>query len=169
MRHTATSSIVRHAARLALATLLVGASGCRSATDNGRQEDAPCPQTYEFGNYGCARIVALVEGPAAPWPAAYRLDVRASPVRTALGAVSALAPDARFGPVPLQLTLWGPPPPRPDDTLSVWVVARMRDDSPTSVIGRPLPLVAADSTLTVVQFAPVGDVPRVDTLRLRLR
>ena len=169
MRHLSTSSAMLHAARVALATIVFATAGCRSATDSEHRELAACPQTYEFGNFGCARVVALVETPPEPVPAAYRLDVRAVPARPASGAGPSLADEPRLGFVPLQLTLWEPPPPGVRDTLSVWIVARMLEDLSPPVVGVPLPVVAAESTLRVVRWAPVGGVPPVDTVRVVLR
>lgn len=168
MPHTSMSAVALQVARAAFA-IAFAASGCRSATDNDRQELAACSQTYEFGNYGCARVVAAIDGPPSPWPTSYRLDVRAVPARVSSGASVAVAPQPSLGAVPLRLTLRGPPSQAVGDTLSVWVVARMLEDPWPPVVGVPLPVFAADSVLRVVRWAPVGGVPQVDTVRLVLR
>ena len=80
----------RRALAAALAAVTLGA--CRAVTSTEeRGNPLACQQTYEFGNYGCARLVALVEGPPAPWPASYRFDVRAVPVSPAAGASTVFA------------------------------------------------------------------------------
>jgi hypothetical protein len=114
-------------------------------------------------------VLAIVEGPPAPWPPSYRFDVRAVPAVPDANAIlgSAIAEPLDAGPVPLQLTLWIRP--AIGDTLSVWVVARLLEDPRPIVVGVPLPTFAVDSALRVVRFAPVGAVPPVDTVRLVLR
>jgi hypothetical protein len=156
--------------RLALAAVL--AAACRAPTAGERPDRAACPQTYEFGNHGCARVLALVEGPPLPWPASYRFDVHATPARPVRWVEPALATTPGVGPVPLQLTRWEAPPSgvgTAADTLSVWVVARLLEDPRPIQVGVPLPTFAADSVLRVVRFADVGSVPPVDTVRLTLR
>jgi hypothetical protein len=113
-------------------------------------------------------VLALVEGPLAPWPASYRFDVRAVPPASAAGVSTATPPAPGVGPMPLQLTRWLQPP-GSADTLSVWVVARLLEDPRPIVVGQPLPTFAADSALRLVRFAPVGVVPPVDTVRLVMR
>ena len=163
------SFLVHRISRVALAAVALGAGGCRSVTDRTRADPVACPQTYEFGNFGCARIVALVEGPPTPWPARYRFDVRAVPARSSSGATVTIAPEPGVGPVPLQLTLWGGPASAEGDTLSVWIVARLLEDPAPPVVGVPLRTFAADSTLRVIRFAKVGAVPPVDSVPLLLR
>jgi hypothetical protein len=142
-------------------------SGCRLTTAV-REDDRVCRQTYEFGNYGCARVLVMFEDPTAPAPASYRYDVRAVPANDRDGSTpSAFAPNPGPGAVPLQLTLWSPL--RAGDTLSVWVVARKLEDPRPVVVGVPLPVFAADSALRVLRFAPVGSVPKTDTVRLVLQ
>ena len=145
---------------------MIVASACRSATGADEEDPAACPQTYEFGNYGCARLVAIVEGPPTPWPASFLFDVRAIPIGEFSGLGVALAPAPGLGAVPLQLTLWQPPPQFSGDTLSMWVRAWMLEQAAT---GGRLTVFAADSVLRVVRWAPVGEVPPVDTVRLVLR
>ena len=161
-------------AAAACATVLLAAGACRTTTGveqriEQRLDPAACPQTYEFGNFGCARVLALVQGPPQPWTTRYRFDVRLVPAREDAGAPRYVAPTAGPGPVPLQLTLYTPRTPRPLDTLSVWVVGRLLDDSPPPPVNVPLPTLAADSVLRVLRFAPVGARPAVDTVRLDLR
>jgi hypothetical protein len=152
------------------ATVFLAAGACRSTAGvEPRVDPEACPQTYEFGNFGCARVLALVEAPPQPWTTRYRLDVRLRPARPDAGVSPYVAPAPAPGPVPLQLTLYTPLMPTPVDTLSVWVVGRLLDDSPPPPVNAPLPTLAADSVLRVLRFAPVGGRPAVDTVRLDLR
>jgi hypothetical protein len=158
------------AAAAACAAALLAAGACRSTAGvEPRLDPALCPQTYEFGNFGCARVVAQVEASPQPSTTRYRFDVRLVPARPDAGVSLYVAPMPGPGPVPLQLTLYSPLMPRPVDTLSVWVVGRLLDDSPPPPVNAPLPTLAADSVLRVLRFAPVGARPAVDTVRLDVR
>jgi len=154
MRHS--RSIVALAATL---------TACHPATTTARRDNT-CAQTYEFGNYGCARIVALIDLPPRPWPDAYRYDVRAISVGASAGTTSSYSADVTQHAV-LTLTLMAGPPSGTGDTISVWVVAKMLDDTNRST-GRPLPVFAADSVMKVVHVATVGSTPSPDTVRLSL-
>lgn len=149
--------------------VLAGAAACRFITGDEDEDNSICPQTYEFGNFGCARMVVVVEGPPTPWPSLYRFDVRAIPLRTNAGFEYGFAPSDSVGSIPLQVTRWDRGAQAPDDTVTVWVVARMLDDGYAIQTGRPIPTVAADSALHVLTFAAVGARPPVDTIRLVLR
>lgn len=144
------------------------ASGCEWAPTNLVTDSDVCPQTAEFGNYGCARLVVIVQGPP-PWPALRRMDVRAVPAREHTGADLALAPRPDTGAVPLGLIRWHPPAAGSEDTTSVWVSARILDDPQRGPAGVPLTVFAVDSVLHVARFAPVGSRPPTDTVRLTLR
>jgi hypothetical protein len=147
---------------------IVFAAGCEDLVINGRFEDPfACQQTYEFGNYGCARLVVIVEGPPQPWPAAYRWDTRAVPARDGTGTDLSLVPNPAPGVVSLRLIRYEQPAPGSEDTASVWVSARMLED--TRAVGVPLPVFAADSVLHVARFAPVDGRAPEDTVRLTLR
>jgi hypothetical protein len=146
------------------AAALVATGACRDATGVRRlPELTACPRTSEFGNLGCARIVAVVEGPQVPWPAAYLLDVRAQAARPISDVPPTFASEPRAGANLLQFTMWSPPKPTAGDTLSVWVVARLTDD-----YRAPGARFSTDSVLGVVRFAAVGAVPPLDTVRLVL-
>lgn len=145
-----------------LAALLLLAAGCGSTTD--AADRGECPQTYEFGNYGCARVLAVVQPPA-QLPAKYRYDVRAVPAAGPNRDPLAFALVTTPGEVPLNITLWSPLP-GSADTISVWVVARLLEETPGSA---SLSTFAADSVLRLVRFAPVGAVPKADTVPLALR
>jgi len=151
------------------ALILLGTVGCRSTTVADRLPPDACPQTYEFGNYGCARVLVSLAQPPQPWPSAYRLDVRLRPADANAGASTAIAPDPQWGDEPMVLVRWGPPPAAAGETLSVWVVAKMLEDPSPPVVGAPLAVFAADSVLRVLQFAPVGAVPPTDSVTLVVR
>lgn len=154
------------ARRAILCGAMFGAAGCSLLT--GSDEDpAVCRQTYEFGNYGCARMVVIVEPPPQPWPVGYRWDVRAVAAREGTGTDETVSSRPDTGAVPLRLIRRMQADPGSQDTASVWVVAKMLED--TRAIGVPLPVFAADSLLHVARFAPVGSRPPVDTIRLTLR
>ena len=159
------SPTLRIMMRNKLAALLLLAAGCGSATD--AADRGECPQTYEFGNYGCARVLAVFEAPQQLPAKGHRYDVRAVPARGPSRDPLAVAPSAAPGGVPLELTLWSPLP-GGGDTISVWVVARLLED-PGPSSGAPLTTFAADSVLRVARFAPVGAAPKTDTVRLTLR
>jgi hypothetical protein len=141
------------------------AAACeRAPTELATGGDA-CPPTREFGNYGCARLVVMVQAPPQPWPAPYRWIVRAVPARERTGADLALAPRPDTGAVSLELIRWQPPAAGSEDTTSVWVSAQLLDDRP----GAPLTVFAADSALHVARFAAVGARPPTDTVWLTPR
>jgi hypothetical protein len=154
------------ARRAILCGAMLGAAGCSLLTGSDA-DPAVCRQTYEFGNYGCARMVVTFQPPPKPWPAGYRWDVRVRAVREGTGAGAAFPPYPDTLPVTLELIRYQMPDPGSEDTSSVWVVAKMLEDS--RAIGVPLPVFAADSLLHVARFAPVGSRPPVDTIRLTLR
>jgi hypothetical protein len=69
----------------------------------------------------------------------------------------------------LEFILHTPLLPATADTLSVWVIGRLLDQSQPIVANVPLPTFAADSVLRVLHFAKVGSPAIVDTVRLTLR
>jgi hypothetical protein len=156
--------MTRRRAGFALLGAMLWAAGCERATPTDLAESDACPRTAEFGNYGCARLVVMVQGPPQPWPTPRRWDVRAVPVRERTGPDLALAAHPDTGAVALFLIRWHPPAPGHEDTTSVWVSARMFEDT-----GAKLTLFAADSVVHVARFAAVGSRPPVDTVRLTLR
>ena len=158
---------------LTLAISVPLSSGCNQITGNERDPFfGPCPQTYEFGNYGCARFVVHVTPPAGDLPPLYRVDVRARWIDSA--RTTATLPGNRgngppFRPTRLTITLWGPGFVQSGDTASVWVIGRILEDVRPIQVGVPLPVFAADSVLHKARFAGVGAVPPVDTIRLTLK
>ena len=145
------------------------ASGAACAQSTAPRVDSrACPQTNEFGNYGCARLTVVVAAPREALPDSYRFDVRATRVHVESGFDVAYAPSSMVGANPLQLIRWLSGVPRGTDTASVWVSARILN-AVNAVVGQPLTVFAADSALRLVYFAPVGGIPVVDTVRLALR
>jgi len=155
--------------------LMALGAGCRDATPTDIvAEHGVCPQTYEFGNYGCAVVVANLDEPARPWPPLYRVDLSARPARENSGVGPTGSPQsplnaASLGPMSVRVTAWSRPMPVGIDTLSMWVVARMLDMSPPIVGGSTLPTFAADSVLRLLRFVPAGERYQADTIRLTLR
>lgn len=149
-----------------LALMLAGSlvAGCDSPVAPGSE---PCPQTYEFGNYGCARFVVHLTYPPQPWPDSRRFDLR---VHTSGSGDEVLFQESRpsEGPNLITVTRWLPPPEGAGDTLSVWIRAAILEDPRPIVVGVPLPVFASDSTFHLARFSPVGSVPAVDTIRLTL-
>lgn len=152
---------------LLLAAALIAPVGC--GISDPEVEPSACPQTGEFGNYGCANLVLMVEPPERPWPDRIRWDVRAVPAREGTGADITGPSEPGPGPVTVRVTRWFPPSPAPADTASFWVVGRLLEDPRPVVIGVPLPVFATDRVLHVVRFAPVGSVAPTDTIHLHLR
>lgn len=148
----------------ALLCAMLWAAGCGGETLTDLAESGGCPPTGELTNYGCATLVVMVQGPPQPWPAGRRWDVRAVPARQGTGADLSLAPQPDSGAVPLGLIRWHPPASGSEDTASVWVSARLLEDT-----GATLTVFAADSVLHVVRFTAVGSPPPLDTVRLTLR
>jgi hypothetical protein len=157
---------------IVIAVVLFGA--CDARPTELVEERGVCPQTYEFGNAGCAAVVAALEEPAPPWPALYRVELTARPAGDVPGLGGASSPASSLNPLPLgpvsvRVTLWSGPLLSGADTASMWIVARMLDMSLPIIGGPPLPTFAADSVLRVVRFVPVGARYPADTVRLTLR
>lgn len=140
---------------------LLGLPGCGLITGPDG-DDGSCPQSYEFGNYGCARLVVLL-GPLpadAPLPYRWKVSAQGESVETFEAGRSSWPEE-----VELHLTFWLPLP-AGDEADTVTVVAEVRDDSGPIMVGVPLPLFAVDSVRYGVRAAPVGERPPVDTVRL---
>jgi len=130
--------------------------------------DGSCYQTFEFANNGCAELVVIVEPPPGPLPASYYFSVGAVPVRR--------VSDIGFGggqsydEIPPTTTLrlirwdWGP-----GDTASAWIEAEVVDRTKRRKVTGEYKTIATDRVLHVVRFAPIGESPDVDTVRLTLR
>ncbi len=129
---------------------LVVVTSCRNVTPTDVTNDGRCPQTYEFGNYGCARVVALMDGSALSLPTRYRVSVAIRPVRTTSGWEGVVASDSSLGAIPVTATLQLRPLQPSGDTVTTWVTASLTDWS-------------------VPNMSPVIAVAPVDTVRLRVR
>ena len=145
---------------IALAALVASCRGTSSVEPT----DGRCPQSYEFSNHGCARVVVRISGPDGSLPSPLRHEVFLRPVRSDDGWNGAHAVDSSIGSVRVDATLFERLLPGAVDTVSVWVIARLRDQSVMS-----WPQVAADSMRHVLRFKPVGAVASVDSLSLQLR
>ncbi len=149
--------------------LLSLASGCGSPTDQGRDGwDSPCPQTYEFGNHGCARVVAIAEFAAGDWPS-FTLAVLAARVENWVAAG-----DGFIGPLVgdsvVHLRLIRYEPARTADSASGWVYGDAFEQAANASLGVTLrPPLARDSTAISVRWADVGELAPVDTVRIVLR
>lgn len=134
--------------------------GCSSGVEPDAVDPTLCPQTSEFPNYGCARMVVVVEAPSGVSASQPRWMVQMSPLR------SSGSGDARTltapGPVHFELTRFlAPPDPATGDTLTVRLAVNFYDAA------QPTTIIASDTTRLVVRYAPVGARPPVDTVRLR--
>ncbi len=127
-----------------------------------------CPQTGEFGNYGCARVVAVLTFPPKPWPDRVRMDLRVRPVGSGED-VFFQDPNPGEGVNPITIIRRLPPLKGGGDSLSVWVRAAILEDPRPIVVGVPLPVFAADSVIHLASFSGVGTVPAVDTVYLALK
>ncbi len=152
-----------------LAVALVLGAGCSSPTDQGQDGwDSPCPQTYEFGNYGCARVVAIAEFAAGDWPSSTLAVVAASVeswVASGAGFVGPLVGDSV---VHLRLIRYLPA--RTADSTAGWVYGDAFEQAANSSLGVTLrPPLARDSAAFTARWAEVGEVAPVDTVRIVLR
>ena len=128
-----------------------------------------CPQTYEFGNYGCARVVVKLDAPPQPWPDRYVFDTQMRPIRNDTGAEGS-GPSEVVPPATIQLEMYRWFPDKNGvDTATVWIKSHFIELPYQYPTGVPLPIFAADSTQHLVTFAPVGKQPPTDTVHLVLR
>lgn len=143
--------------------MLVAVGACTSTPADPNADPSLCQQTYEFGNFGCSRIVANITAPSQPWPARYRLSMWARPARTTSGQELGFRTITAFGYSSLEyILLPAPLLPAGSDTVSVWLIGLMADDQTGATF-------AADSVLRVMRFAAVGKRAPVDTIQLTLR
>jgi hypothetical protein len=155
MTHDMRWSILR-----SVVVVLVTLGGCRSVGPD-EPNLAVCPQTREFANYGCARVIAvLTSASGVPAPgialAATPLD---STIAGRVGGANSVPSDAQ-GRAGLQFTWWVAP--FTTDPIPMRVVA-IRVGSPGT------PPQRIDSLDVQVRFAPVGQQPVQDTVRWQLR
>jgi hypothetical protein len=139
-------------------------AGCGEVTKP--QSDASlCPQTAEFGNFGCADVVISFAPPPQPWPPSFLWFVRAAPARAGTGASDNEAPNATPGSVGVRLTRWSLPAQGSGDTASFWISAKMLSIPQLGSSG-VASVFAADSVLRVLRFVPVGSRAWVESVVL---
>lgn len=139
------------------AALTIVLAACGGSTDE--EDPLACPQTYEFGNVGCARAAGRVLGsagkPLAGVDVITRLEV--DPSRGYYyGGYGTSDGQGHFG---VQLTRDHEPAVIPTpDTLTVYLVAaHFRADT-----------VVRDSAAVTFTFAPVGEIPPTVSIDLQL-
>jgi hypothetical protein len=130
-------------------------------------DDRVCQQTYEFGNYGCVVIVAMVEAPAEKPAGGIIWDVRSRAADPA-AFLEVFTPDPGPGANRMKIIRYKAPVAGAGDSLSLWISARMLNDPRPVQVGVPLTVFAADSVMRVVRFRGVGQRAEVDTVRLVL-
>ncbi len=153
---------------LALA-LLALAAGCSAPTDDGRDSwDSPCRQTGEFGNYGCARVVAIAEFADGDWPSATYAVVSAEAATWVAAGDGFVGPMVGDSVVFLRLIRWMPAT-SPDSTAGVVRAVAFEQAARSSLGVSLLPPLARDSATFTVRWAAIGEVAPVDTVRVVLR
>lgn len=137
----------------AFVILLCATIACAGPT---AADEAACPQTYEFGNYGCADLHGQVLDSLDQAVAGVVVGAGNGGFNT-MGTTTDL--DGRFR---LRLTLFFP---IVGDTASVLVRAA---DPRTVPLGGQVPRVR-DSVVAVARVAPLGKVPVPTQVRLKLQ
>jgi|GEM_PF-2095087 len=144
--------------------VFVASAACSDPTGNESSDPARCEQTYEFGNYGCVRVVALLSVPDGPLSAHMKTHVRLRAMSGQDRWTETVLSEREIRMVTIQAQLMLAPLPHRVDTVSVWVVAQLRDLTQSSA-----PMVAIDSVRHLLRFAPVGALATVDTVSLQLK
>ncbi len=151
-------------------------ASCSLAPDDSGDASDRCPQTYEFGNYGCAVIVGRLIGPdgrAARAPGRPKSEISVSLTQLSAGAAIAsysLVIRDTTGRYQLWATRYFGPSPEGPDTLTVQIQAVWWDSIPPNLReGESLPVLAADSVVHQIRLVPVGARFVPDTVDLRLR
>jgi hypothetical protein len=145
---------------LMIPVLLCGVLGsCDSPTATPME----CPQTYEFGNYGCAVLSIETVNPS-DMPYFYSLNLSATPSRPGTGVAHAFIAksahgDERIGRTQLKVTRNFPPDAASQDTASFWITATISELPERTEF-------AVDSVLRVLRFSPVEGVVSVDSVTL---
>ncbi len=161
--------------------LLLGSAGLQSCTGTSepqqqlKEERDRCPQTYEFGNHGCAEIVGRLiapDGMLARAPGRPGSEISVS--LTQLSPVSAIASYTLVirdttGTYRLRATHYFGRPPAGPDTITVQVRAVWWDAVAAASPEGLLPILAADSTVRQIRLVPVGARFVPDTVDLWLR
>lgn len=132
----------------------------------GEIDENVCPQTSEFGNFGCAALAVFPGELPDGAPDAYRWTVTAEGKEGRFELIET-GTDPVPRPVEGRVTLWRDLP-EGSDTTTVPVVLEILDDTGPVEPGVPLPLFAVDTVRHTLRFAEVGERPRVDSLRFQL-
>jgi hypothetical protein len=147
MRTTHRRGVLRRTGLYAATTVLV------SCSDGSGPGSGTCPQTYEFGNFGCARVEGVVRD-AAGTPLA-NVRVSLSPVEEVPNTFDAPRHDTdATGAYSLEIHDYGSDGPPPDP-----VPMNLRAFLLTGSPEEPAP--ASDLIPVNMQFAPVGELPEV--------
>jgi hypothetical protein len=138
------------------------AAACSSATGS-QQDSRACPQTYEFGNYGCLEVVGQVLGSSEQPLAGIVVGPRF--VQASAGFNTPYATTNDEGRFTLRVTRYGPreSPAAGPDTVSLYVLAV----DPRSA-GVNVTATVRDSVLVRAAVAPVGAVPVAQSVTMRL-
>ncbi|MEZ4584820.1 MAG: hypothetical protein R2909_00260 [Gemmatimonadales bacterium] len=129
-------------------------AGCTEPSD----ETIRCPQTSEFGNYGCVVVVGRVTGEEFQWTGTVRIYVKLEAVTFGAGLDLANAELKDLGSFRLLATRNNAPIDPDRDTITVQVTARWFDPS----------LRGIDSVRRQVRLIPVGEIVVPDTVELTL-
>ena len=146
--------------RVAIALgLLVAACSNPFAQDD---ESDACPQTYEFGNLGCAEVRGQVLGSEdAPLSGVSVGPIYPEELAGSYDTYFVFTDESGRFSFRIHRYARGGPPITPD-TFSIYVRAAVR---PRAV---NVPGPAIDSVLTVLTLAPVGETPEPTTVEIRL-
>lgn len=126
-------------------------------------DDGACPQTYEFGNTGCAVVLGVVVGARGQALEGVTVFARVDPAGAGFASsYDASNPDGTFK-VNIMRYAGHEPVDRQHDTLSVYVVAQ---NQPLAwALGQPK---VRDSAFTTVRMFRVGEVPSPSNLTMKL-
>ena len=169
VRAMLTHSRTRVRSIVATALVLSTTVACSAATephDDAWRWERPCPQTYEFGNHGCARIIVLATFADTLWPDTLRIVVRAADSVMTLGVVEGQFGGPAQRALRMQLTdYWGWQRLSASDSLELsgLVDARVLRGYVDSALP---PILATARQAFAPRFTRVGQRPPVDTVRL---
>ena len=144
--------------------LVIGAALLAGCSDGSSPDPDICPQTYEFGNYGCANVRGVVLEFTGTPRASAMVRVRHSTYRESEAYGATLDWTDSEGRFTTRITRWE----RPADTsepdwVSLWVIAAVRRADAS------LDFTRADSVLVRAEVAPVGRAPQPVEMEIRLR
>lgn len=155
MATTGRRVLVSRGRRVGLGATVVCMVACSSPL-----EPSACPNPGEFGSSGCTQVVVKVDEPDDVVSGPYALAVSAI---LDGGEILSHAPEPRFGSFLMLIALNPFSSIRGGDTASVWLRASLVSTQSGMLED---PILAADSVLTSLIFAGVGQVPVLDTIEL---